>query len=127
MPSEDKTYARFTEELNKMFQKYEINTCLRKIHFLAQSYHESDRFKTTEEYDNRYTKRYDPFRGRGILQITWSGEQTRTMGYKQYFQYLKRADFSTNYQLLNTSLYHALDVSGYFWSRGKLLSKGSTS
>lgn len=36
--------------LNQIFKKYQINTCLRRIHFLAQIYHESSEFQTTTEY-----------------------------------------------------------------------------
>src|SRR5690606_15369246 len=50
LPTDHKTYKKLTEELNKTIKKYDINTCIRKIHFLAQCYWEGDRFKTTLEY-----------------------------------------------------------------------------
>ncbi|WGE85927.1 hypothetical protein [Actinobacillus equuli] len=40
----DKTYEATVKELNRVMDKYEINTCLRKIHFLAQAYHETHFF-----------------------------------------------------------------------------------
>ncbi|WGE61355.1 hypothetical protein [Actinobacillus equuli] len=40
----DKTYEATVKELNRIMDKYEINTCLRKIHFLAQVYHETHFF-----------------------------------------------------------------------------------
>jgi hypothetical protein len=131
IPEVDKTYERFTEELNKTFNKYEINTCLRKIHFLAQSYTESAYFSATREGDNAAgtylkNKSYYPYIGRGLIQITHGGSTSGTIGYKQYFEYLGRSDYSTKYELLNESLEHALDASGYFWFRGKLLSKGTS-
>ncbi|MEO6834120.1 MAG: hypothetical protein ABI378_15585, partial [Chitinophagaceae bacterium] len=49
LPENDKTYERFLEELNAMLNKFGINTCIRKLHFIAQSYHESGRFGTTLE------------------------------------------------------------------------------
>lgn len=56
------------------FNKYadicEINTPLRKAHFLAQIAHESDSFKTTVEYGGK-NKRYAPWFGRGLIQVTW--------------------------------------------------------
>ncbi|QMV14198.1 hypothetical protein [Vibrio spartinae] len=58
IPDKDKTYEKFTEELNKTFSKYKINTCIRKIHFLAQIYHESSRLKKTVEDGNG--DQYDP-------------------------------------------------------------------
>ena len=56
------------------FNKYadicQINTPLRKAHFLAQIAHESDSFKTTVEYGGA-SKRYAPWFGRGLIQVTW--------------------------------------------------------
>lgn len=46
----DKTYKRLTEELNATLKKYNINTCNRKAHFVAQLFHESAGFSTSEEY-----------------------------------------------------------------------------
>lgn len=127
IPSNEKTYEKFTEELNKCFNKYEINTCIRKIHFLAQSYTESAFFTTTIEGGGlKYlkSKKYYPFIGRGLIQLTHSGEAVGEAGYKQYFEYLGRSDYKTNSDLLNKSMHYAVDASGYFWFRGKLLSKG---
>ena len=122
LPEEDKTYERFTQELNLMMKKYNINTCIRKIHFLAQSYVESDRFRTLQEYGNK-TLRYDPWRGRGIIQLTFSGAKEGEMGYKQYFKYIGKYDYTKDYERLNMDLHLAIDVGGYFWTRGKSISK----
>lgn len=94
----DKTYARLTTELNLAMNKYNINTCIRKIHFLAQSYHESSRYGTTLEFASG--TKYNPdnhddakkmentvdgdgprYKGRGILQITWRKSQKAYMTY----------------------------------------------
>lgn len=50
LPSDQKTYAEFTKALNKAMKDYDLNTCLRKAHFLAQIQVESDRLNTTIEY-----------------------------------------------------------------------------
>lgn len=67
---------------NKHFDKYELNTKLRICHFLAQAAHETDGFKTLEEYASgaAYEGRKDlgnnvrgdgkKFKGRGIFQLT---------------------------------------------------------
>jgi len=47
--AEDKTYKKLADELNAVFKKYEINTCNRKAHFIAQIYHESAYFGTATE------------------------------------------------------------------------------
>ena len=40
----------FTNEMNAMYDKFGINTCKRKIHFIAQMYAETNRFRSTSEY-----------------------------------------------------------------------------
>ena len=97
--SNDKDYKRLTEELNKTMKKYNINTCTRKAHFIAQCYWESDRLKTTLEYSsgnylnpgqhssaeaNGNTVEGDGprYKGRGLMQLTWRNNQ------KSYFEYL---------------------------------------
>lgn len=55
---------------NEWADKLNINTPLRKAHFLAQIAHESAHFKTTREYGGANT-RYAPWYGRGLIQTTW--------------------------------------------------------
>ncbi len=99
LPQNERTYERFTEELNKTFRKYEINTCLRKIHFLAQAYVESAYFQTTEEFGSEQYlkgKKYYPYYGRGLLQLTWDFNVAKYYDYNyntKYFQrYIKYLD-----------------------------------
>jgi len=81
--------------LNTTMQRYEINTPLRKAHFLAQVGHESDGFNTNEEYASgaAYEGRRDlgntqagdgvRFKGRGLIQVTGRanyGECGRALG-----------------------------------------------
>lgn len=99
LPETDKTYERLVEELNNTMRKFNINTCIRKIHFLAQSYHESSRYGTTLEFASG--KGYDPeehgdakkmentiigdgprYKGRGIIQLTWR------KNHKEYLKYV---------------------------------------
>lgn len=55
---------------NQYADKFDINTALRKAHFIAQIAHESDYFATTREYGGSKT-RYAPWYGRGLIQTTW--------------------------------------------------------
>lgn len=91
LPQADKTYERFTDELNKVCAKYEINTCLRKLHFLAQIAVESDGFHTTEEYYGSKA-RYAPFYGRGLKQVTWD------YTYLAYYDYRNSTDYYKDYK-----------------------------
>src|SRR5699024_7429295 len=116
IPQKDKTYERFAEEINLMMNKYNIDSCLRKAHFLAQAYPESDAFRTTEEYGNDI--RYDPYRGRGLMQLTHSGELSGQSGYKQYFEHLKRTDYKESYNKVSDDLSLAIDSSGWYWVYG---------
>ncbi len=94
LPEEDKNYARLTEELNKTFKQYNINLCIRKIHFFAQTYWEGDRYRTMLEYGSG--KNYNPgehaeatahghivtgdgprYKGRGLMQLTWRDSQKK--------------------------------------------------
>ncbi|WP_423740529.1 glycoside hydrolase family 19 protein [Flavobacterium columnare] len=113
---DDKTNQSFITKLNETFKKYDINTCIRKIHFLAQIYHETDRLKTTEEYNGKDS--YKPYIGRGLMQLTWKA------GYAAYKEY-SGVDVLTNYEKVAKELTLAIDTAGWFWKQGKQLSPGT--
>ncbi|MBE8725812.1 hypothetical protein [Flavobacterium hungaricum] len=80
--NDDATIPKFTQEINKIFKDYNINTCLRKIHFLAQCYVESGRFVDTYEGLTAVKSNYRggaDFQGRGLKQIT------HDMNYLEYY------------------------------------------
>ncbi len=99
----DKTYTRLCEELNKAFTTHQINTCIRKLHFMGQIYWEGDRLNTTLEYSsgtylnpgkhkdaeaNGNTTAGDGprYKGRGLMQLTWRNSQ------KAYLEYMLEVD-----------------------------------
>lgn len=64
-------YEMFSKYLNQTFSKYKINKCIQKIHFLAQSYVETNRFRTTiEHFPRDYYSGGKFYGGRGMKQIT---------------------------------------------------------
>jgi len=111
----DNSFKTFTKSLNTIFTKYEINTCRLKIHFLSQIYIETLFFSQTIETDNNYTKRYDPYRGRGFIHLTWEGN------YKKYKKD-NNVDIVSNYSSVAKDLFVAADTAGWYWRKGS--SKG---
>jgi predicted chitinase len=107
LSKDDKTYERFALVLNTIFDKYNINTCIRKIHFLAQMYWETTYF--TDLKENGEDLDYDPYRGRGFMQLT--NEDT----YKAYEKYSgKKVSDTPN--LISDSLDLSADTAGWFWT-----------
>lgn len=87
LSSNDSTYKKVVDIINKVMDKYDIKTCIRKIHFIAQIYHESHRFRATFEgrteanTPNNYKGGYH-FQGRGVKQIT------HDYNYLEYYDYV---------------------------------------
>ena len=71
------------QAFNAHADEYGINMPLRKAHFLAQLAHESDHFNTTKEYGGS-SKRYAPWYGRGLIQVTWEDN------YKELLEWAKK-------------------------------------
>lgn len=111
----DKSEKSFFSQMNATFKKYEINSCVRKLHFLAQTYLETDRFRTTLEYKSE--KDYKPYYGRGFMQLTWKSN------YEIYGAYVKK-DLVTNYEQVAENLFLSCDSAGWYWQQGKVMSIG---
>ena len=109
----DKTISKLRDNINSVFNEYNVNTCIRKIHFLAQIYHETDRLRTTLEYATN--KSYKPYFGRGLMQLTWESN------YKIYKSY-RNVECISNYNIIAENLYYACDSAGWYWKQGKVLS-----
>ena len=118
LPETDKTFEKFTQELNKVFRTYDINTCIRRMHFLAQIYHETDRLRTTKEYLKVPLPTYAPYVGRGLMQLTWKSNYIK---YKSY----SNLECVTNYEAIANNLFNTFDSAGWFWKKGKVLNVGT--
>lgn len=114
----DRNYESFAFSLNKCFHKYEINTCIRKLHFIAQTYHETDRFRSTVEYSGNI-KSYSPYYGRGLMHLTY--EKSGYMNYEAF----SGKKIMDNIDKVGQQLEMAVDSAGWFWSEGKVLSNSS--
>ncbi|WP_157727328.1 DUF5675 family protein [Chryseobacterium taklimakanense] len=115
LPISDRTIEKLRNKINNLFREYDINTCIRKIHFLAQVYHETDRFRTTLEYATK--KSYKPYFGRGLMQLTWESN------YKIYKHY-SGVDCISNYGQIASNFDLVCDSAGWYWKQGKVLSVG---
>lgn len=106
---------------NDCMKMYEINTALRRQHFLAQVGHESMSLKYMHEiasgaaYEGRAdlgnTKPGDgkKFRGHGPIQLTGRNNHT------QFFEYIGRTDLIETPEVLESDLGLAWKASGWYW------------
>lgn len=115
LPAGDKSIAKFHGKINEIFTKYDVTSCIRKIHFLAQVYHETDRFRTTKEYST--SGDYSPYFGRGLMQLTHEEAYIRYEAYSG-------VDCVENYEQIAEDLHNAFDSAGWYWKLGKKLTVG---
>ncbi|GHV43943.1 hypothetical protein FACS1894180_4530 [Bacteroidia bacterium] len=124
------SFENFTTQLNYIFNKYEINNNRRRCHFLAQMFIETEFYTKTLEGDNDYTANYDPYRGRGFIQLT------HDYSYKKYAEYsgynvVNEADKNSktqksaendnsNCKIVATNLEIAADSGGWYWKFGSV-------
>ncbi|MDR0332284.1 MAG: hypothetical protein LBI15_02360 [Dysgonamonadaceae bacterium] len=100
---ENKNKVRlFTNEMNVMFRKFNINTCKRKIHMVAQMYLETEQFRATYEgrtatnVPSNYRGGVD-FQGRGMKQIT------HNYNYLAYYDYVNNTTYYRIYDRHSTT------------------------
>ena len=125
---------KFVGPLQETFEKYQINTPLRKQHFLAQILHESGRFRWLEEIwgPTAQQKRYDPasgsslsrtlgntepgdgyrFRGRGAIQLT-GRDNYRAFNKAVEEGVIQNPDLVSRLPL-------AMDAAGWYWQKRDL-------
>ncbi|WP_312629012.1 hypothetical protein [Scandinavium sp.] len=131
LPADKEKYVQiYLEPLNETMKLFEINTPLRKAHFMAQILHETGFFKYTEETASgkAYEGRSDLgnnqagdgplFKGRGLLQITGRDNYTKCQQYLRTKLNDNSFDITSTTakasHLSNNPRYAAL-ASGYFW------------
>ncbi|MBE8726784.1 hypothetical protein [Flavobacterium hungaricum] len=120
LPINDRSYKKLTEVLNAVFKKHHIDKCINKVTFLAQMYIETAYFTATIELTHQ-KKEYEPYRGRGFIQLTHKGNQDKRtlnavsyLGYKLY----SNIDVITTPSKISTSLEISGDSAGWFWEKG---------
>lgn len=106
--------ALYLPFINAAFKEYNINTCLRKSHFLAQLGHESGELRHTSEILRKGVKEsdvYDGYKGRGLIQITYESN------YRAYGKRVKRSFLGSDRTELEKPQW-ATDSAGWYWTSG---------
>ncbi|GAD68515.1 hypothetical protein VPR01S_15_00330 [Vibrio proteolyticus NBRC 13287] len=105
-----KNIDRHYDSLISTMRDFEINTCLRASHFLAQIIHESGSFKYTEE-SGVSNSAYGGFKGRGLIQITLKDN------YYKYGKYENTDFISTlNNKIKLANPPYSARSAGWYWS-----------
>lgn len=119
----------FLDLLNTAMDKHQINTCLRKAHFLAQISCEGDHFRTTEEYKNRdgsipaNWNNYEggaQYHGRGIIQLTHSSN------YEKYGAVAGQKFVPNNLNLVASEPLYVIDSATWYWEKGSIWGNANT-
>ncbi|WP_122490636.1 glycoside hydrolase family 19 protein [Pseudomonas viridiflava] len=138
---------KFVDVLNEAFKKFEFDKCIYKVHFLAQCYHESDRFGTTKEYASgssydlatfpasmctihgeadRKCKRHRQIIAEGNTTIgdgpKYKGRGLIQITWKGTYQKYKSysgIDCISNPEILSEDIEHAVGASVWFWVKYK--------
>ena len=113
-------YESLAKSFNEILPKYEINTCLRKLHFLTQVYIETQRFGSTYESDESAKKAGEDFyRGRGFVHIT------HDYGYKDFYKHLFFKEPSTKeleqfVPKVSSNMQYAIKSAAWYWKKNNI-------
>jgi len=105
---------KFLPEINNTMNKYAINSCLQKVHFLAQVGHESAELQYVAEVlppGVTEEKAYAGYKGRGLIQLTLK---------PNYVAYGKAVgeDFLDSKKIKLEEVKWATDSAGWYWRHG---------
>ena len=104
----------FLDYLNQYFRKYDINTCIGKAFFIANSLHESGEYKFLEEILPKGVQEkdvYDGYKGRGIMQLTWFDN------YKGYGESVGENFLDDNKVRIAKEKKHTVGSGAWFWKK----------
>lgn len=104
----------FLAPINLMATTYQIDSCMRKAHALAQIGHESGSLRYRAEIlpaGKTEEQAYAGYKGRGLIQITFKAK------YQEYGDY-KGIDFLGENRLKLETHEYATDSAGWFWNFG---------
>jgi predicted chitinase len=102
---------KFLTELNSTMNAYDIKSCIRKVHFLAQIGHESGELQYVAEILPKGVKEedvYDGYKGRGLVQLTYKAN------YQTYGDAVGQ-DFLDENKIKLEETKWATDSAGWYW------------
>lgn len=105
---------KFLPHLNAAMSTYDIKSCLRKAHFLAQAGHESAELQYTAEVlgkNETEQKKYGGYKGRGLIQLTFK------QNYVKYGKAINQDLLGDNRTKVEEPKL-ATDSAGWYWSAG---------
>ncbi|MDQ0594784.1 hypothetical protein QFZ37_003153 [Chryseobacterium ginsenosidimutans] len=117
----DKSFVSLTKELNNVFKRYNINTCTRKMHFLAQVCEETGVFALSEETKSKYASSKSLYKGRGVIQLTGvkaKGSKLYDLPgpYQNYSDYTRDQNVVKNPSIVANNVHYCIDSGGWSWS-----------
>lgn len=127
----DKSFATLTKALNSAFKKYNINTCIQKIHFLAQACEETGTFALSEETKSDFLSSQSIYKGRGLLQLTGVRTDEKDLTtlfnkpgpYKDYADYKNDQNIVKNPSIVANNVDYCIDSGAWIWSVNKKMPK----
>ena len=128
----DKTFATLTKALNNSFKKYNINTCAKKMHFLAQVCEETGTFTLSEEITGQHASSKSIYKGRGLLQLTGVRKKDEELyndpgPYKDYADYIGDQNVIKNPDVVANNANYCIDSGAWIWSINKKMPSDSKS
>jgi len=112
------------DSINQVFKEFGIDTCLRRIHFLAQVLHESADLTATKEW-KASDDDYGGFPGGGLMQLTGKKNYEAYEKFVNKGKKLSKEDFTTSSINKNKLQIppHAAKSAGWFWEENLELNK----
>ncbi|MCJ8497202.1 hypothetical protein MVI27_02895 [Chryseobacterium salipaludis] len=127
----DKSFAVLTKSLNHCFNKYKINHCAQKMHFLAQVCEETGVFSLSEETKSVFISSQSIYKGRGLLQLTGVRVNSndpkspfdKPGPYQDYAEYIGDKKIVRNPEVVANTVDYCVDSGGWMWSIYKKMPK----